>query len=180
MGGGNGGGNGGGGHGYVFLAGALSGLAEGVTIQPLEMLKTRFQINEGARMRMLPALRGYVSLGYRWNDWTFYGLVGRILAEKRPVFAPDAQAVLGPFIGPEGAAQAQVALDAAAMAGNSYRHDQSSVALGMRWELASRVALKLQVDRTKVHAYGAGQWQSDGSSAGANNLVTSLNIEKTA
>ncbi len=126
---------------------------------------------------MLPALRGYVSLGYRWNDWTFYGLVGRILAEKRPVFAPDSQALLGPFIGPEGAAQAQVALDAAAMAGNSYRHDQSSVALGMRWELASRVALKLQVDRTKVHAYGAGQWQSDGSPVATNNLVTSLALD---
>lgn len=126
---------------------------------------------------MLPARRGYVSLGYRWNDWTFYGLVGRILPEKPALAAPDAQAVLGPIIGLMGAAQAQVALEAAAMAGNSYRYDQSSMALGLRWELASQVALKFQVDRTKVHPYGAGQWQSDGAPVGASNLVTSLVLD---
>ena len=85
MGGGNGGGNGGGGHGYVFLAGALSGLAEGVTIQPLEMLKTRFQINEGARMRMLPALREIISEGgvrqlYRGGLPEIAGLMPRAAA----------------------------------------------------------------------------------------------------
>ena len=126
---------------------------------------------------MLPARRGYVSLGYRWNDWTFYGLVGRILSEKPALAAPDAQAMLGPIIGAAGAAQAQVALEAAAMAGNSYRYDQSSMALGLRWELASQVALKFQVDRTKVHPYGAGQWQSDGTAVGASNLVTSLVLD---
>lgn len=42
---------------YVFLAGAISGIVEGVSIQPLEMLKTRFQINEGAPMRLMPAIR---------------------------------------------------------------------------------------------------------------------------
>ncbi len=28
----------------VFLAGAVSGISEGVTVQPLELLKTRFQV----------------------------------------------------------------------------------------------------------------------------------------
>ncbi len=126
---------------------------------------------------LLPAQRGYVSLGYRWNDWTFYGLAGRIRAEKPALVTPDAQAALGPVMGPMGAAQAQAALDAAAMAGNSYRHNQNSMALGMRWELASRVALKFQVDRTKVHANGAGQWKSDGASAAATNLVTSIALD---
>ncbi len=44
-------------HHGVFLAGAISGIAEGVTIQPLEMLKTRFQINTGQTMQLLPAVR---------------------------------------------------------------------------------------------------------------------------
>jgi hypothetical protein len=43
---------------YVFLAGAISGVAEGVTIQPLEMLKTRFQINQGAHLRIIPTVKG--------------------------------------------------------------------------------------------------------------------------
>jgi solute carrier family 25 2-oxodicarboxylate transporter 21 len=42
----------------VFLAGAISGVAEGVTIQPLEMLKTRFQINQGAHLRIIPTVKG--------------------------------------------------------------------------------------------------------------------------
>lgn len=130
---------------------------------------------EGASL--LPTRRGYVSLGYRWNDWTFYGLVGRVLSEKPGLTAPDAQTQLGPIIGPIGAAQAQAALEAAAMAGNSYRYDQSSVALGLRWELASQMALKFQVDRTNVHPQGAGQWVTDGRPTGASNLVTSLVLD---
>ena len=46
----------------VFLAGSISGVAEGVTIQPLEMLKTRFQINEGAHLRILPTIKGQQTL----------------------------------------------------------------------------------------------------------------------
>ncbi|KAI8468968.1 MAG: mitochondrial carrier domain-containing protein [Monoraphidium minutum] len=48
---------------YVFLAGAISGLAEGVTIQPLEMLKTRFQINAGGHLRLLPTIREIIAEG---------------------------------------------------------------------------------------------------------------------
>ena len=35
-------------------AGAVAGIAEGVCIQPLEMVKTRFQINEGAPVKSYP------------------------------------------------------------------------------------------------------------------------------
>lgn len=107
---------GGGGHEYVFLAGAISGFAEGITIQvrratqralatcallhaaalpqdmarphaaaparlqgpncqaiqqhqplhspqPLEMLKTRFQINPGSHLKLLPTIREIIAEG---------------------------------------------------------------------------------------------------------------------
>jgi hypothetical protein len=75
----------GGGHEAVFIAGALSGLAEGVTIQPLEMLKTRFQINSGPRMRLLPAVREILAEGgvrqlYRGGLPEIAGLMPRAAA----------------------------------------------------------------------------------------------------
>lgn len=69
----------------VFLAGAISGIVEGVSIQPLEMLKTRFQINEGAPMRLLPAIREIIREGgvtqlYRGALPEITGLVPRATA----------------------------------------------------------------------------------------------------
>ena len=49
--------------GRVFLCGALSGLVEGITVQPLELVKTRCQINEGVPMKLLPTFRGIIRCG---------------------------------------------------------------------------------------------------------------------
>ena len=43
--------------GRIFLSGAVSGVFEGVSVQPLELVKTRCQINEGVAMKLLPTLR---------------------------------------------------------------------------------------------------------------------------
>lgn len=48
---------------YVFLSGAISGVIEGVTIQPLEMLKTRFQINTGEPLRIIPTIKEIIKEG---------------------------------------------------------------------------------------------------------------------
>lgn len=45
---------------HVFVAGALSGIVEGFAVQPLELLKTRMQINQGDQMRFFPSLREIV------------------------------------------------------------------------------------------------------------------------
>lgn len=37
---------------HVLVAGALAGMVEGLTVQPLEMVKTRFQINTGEGRRV--------------------------------------------------------------------------------------------------------------------------------
>lgn len=69
----------------MFVAGAMSGIAEGISIQPLELLKTRFQIHTGTPLRVLPTLReivkegGLVSL-YRGGLPEITGLVPRATA----------------------------------------------------------------------------------------------------
>ncbi|WIA12686.1 hypothetical protein OEZ85_006327 [Tetradesmus obliquus] len=70
---------------YVFLAGAISGVAEGVTIQPLEMLKTRFQINQGAHLRIIPTVKEIIAEGglrqlYRGGAPEILGLIPRATA----------------------------------------------------------------------------------------------------
>ena len=68
--------------GSVFLAGAVAGVCEGVTVQPMEMVKTRFQINTGAQMRILPTMRAIIQEGgvrqlYRGGLPEIAGLVPR-------------------------------------------------------------------------------------------------------
>ncbi|KAF8067171.1 msrB [Scenedesmus sp. PABB004] len=74
-----------GGAGYVFLAGSISGVAEGITIQPLEMLKTRFQIHAGEHLRIIPTIKDIVAEGgvaqlYRGGAPEILGLIPRATA----------------------------------------------------------------------------------------------------
>ncbi|KAG2483083.1 hypothetical protein HYH03_018024 [Edaphochlamys debaryana] len=70
---------------YVFLSGALSGIVEGLSIQPLELLKTRFQINPGEPLRLGPTIREILREGgvlqfYRGGLPEIVGLVPRATA----------------------------------------------------------------------------------------------------
>ena len=73
---------GGGETGGVFLAGAAAGIFEGIVVQPMEMVKTRFQINAGEKMRVIPTMRAIVAEGgvrqlYRGGLPEIAGLVPR-------------------------------------------------------------------------------------------------------
>ncbi|GLC35292.1 hypothetical protein PLESTB_000580300 [Pleodorina starrii] len=70
---------------YVFLSGAISGIVEGLSIQPLELLKTRFQINAGQPLRLGPTIREVLREGgvlqfYRGGLPEIVGLVPRATA----------------------------------------------------------------------------------------------------
>lgn len=47
----------------LFLAGAISGVAEAVTVQPFDMIKTRFQLNPGANTTIMVAMREVMKEG---------------------------------------------------------------------------------------------------------------------
>uniref|UniRef100_A0A7S3R606 Uncharacterized protein n=1 Tax=Dunaliella tertiolecta TaxID=3047 RepID=A0A7S3R606_DUNTE len=70
---------------YVFAAGAVAGIVEGLSIQPLELVKTRFQINPSAPMQLFPTLQEIVREGglrqlYRGGLPEIAGLVPRASA----------------------------------------------------------------------------------------------------
>lgn len=63
----------------------MSGVVEGLSIQPLELLKTRFQINPGQPLRLLPTIRDVLREGgvlqfYRGGLPEILGLIPRATA----------------------------------------------------------------------------------------------------
>lgn len=126
---------------------------------------------------LMPTTRGYLSLGYRWSDVTLFGVAGRTRADEPPILSPRVEALLGPAIGPAGAARAQGALDATQTVVSAYRHDQSTTSVGLRWDVASNTALKFQLDHVNVRPYGAALWRTDAGPTGARNTVASVALD---
>jgi hypothetical protein len=141
------------------------------------LLHTEFSRLEVSTGGLLPTSRGYVSLGYRWNEVTWFGVFGRTRADVAPTLSPRVEVALAPVLGAAGAAQAQGVLDAAATITSAYRHDQRTVSAGLRWDFASNVALKFQVDRVHVSPFGTGLWRSDSGPIGARNTVASIALD---
>lgn len=101
------------------------------------------------------SLTGYVSLGRRFGPFTAYGVIGASRSRNPVVSGPQWGTTLAPVLGPDLAAQAQVAGEAAAFTVNAHRQQQRSLSLGMRWDLAPQLALKLQWDRFLVESNGS-------------------------
>ncbi len=139
-------------------------------------------VAEAGRLKSSPgneltSWRGYVSLGYRWHDMTFFGLLGRARPDRPPVLAPQIESSLAAVVGPAAAAQLQGALNAAEGAGNSYRQDQATASVGVRWDVSSNMALKFQLDRVHVRPHGAAMWRTDGRPRDAHNTIGSLALD---
>lgn len=99
----------------------------------------------------------YVSAAYRIGAFTPYAVVARFRPER------DGRKRINDWSG-LGAAGVELQTQAVA-AFNNYRIDQRTLSLGMRWDFASRAALKMQWDRSFMKARGYGLWQ-------VNNLVS--------
>ncbi|MDE2157690.1 MAG: hypothetical protein KGJ30_02105, partial [Burkholderiales bacterium] len=116
---------------------------------------------------------GYLSLGRRFGDLTAYVLHAWTRPQRAPEAAPQLPAQALP---PAALAQAQFVLDLAAAASNVPRMDQRTSAIGLRWDLRPRLALKLQVDRVRIGPSGAGLWMRS-TPAPATATVTSLALD---
>jgi hypothetical protein len=101
---------------------------------------------------------GYVGVGRRFGAVTLYGLASRSASREAPATAPAWGTALDPLLGTPAAQQAQLLADAAAYAVNISRVDQQTRALGARWDIHPRLALKLQWDRVHVGANGSLLW----------------------
>lgn len=135
-------------------------------------------VAEGSQVNVprspLSARRGYVSAGYRVGAVTYYGIASRVKPTKGAATEPALVDALTPFIGPEGARQAQTIAGYAAAAGNNFRFDQATVGVGLRWDFAQNAALKLQVDRFDVKRNGSAGWRYSDGRAAKGTLVSVL------
>lgn len=89
----------------------------------------------------------------RIGAFTPYAAVARFRPRHDAREADNDWAVLGPDAG---MLQRRVLA-----AYNSFRIDQRTLTLGMRWDFADRAAMKLQWDRSHVKGHGYGLWQVD-------------------
>jgi hypothetical protein len=101
---------------------------------------------------------GYMALGRRFGAMTVYSMLSRIRSPEAPATAPAWGLALEPILGPVAAQQAQGLADAAAYAVNVSRVDQQTTALGARWDVHPRLALKLQWDHVRVKPNGGLLW----------------------
>jgi hypothetical protein len=115
---------------------------------------------------------GYIQAAHSVGAWTPYVAAGRARTRGRPAPPPQWGVALAPVIGAVGAAQAQ-ALGTSVVQGfvNSIRFDQSSLSLGVRWDVQPQMALKLQWDRVDVRANGGGLWANSDLRPSVNHVV---------
>lgn len=102
--------------------------------------------------QLLPSgVSAYIVAGRRFGSVTPYAVLSTFHSDDAATRAQADWSALGPA--------AVILQNAAIGAHNSNRIDQNGVALGMRWDINSRTALKLQWDRKEIEANGYGLWQ---------------------
>jgi len=117
---------------------------------------------------------GYATVGRRFGPVTVFGLVSGVASSQAVVDTPAWGALLEPVLGPDLAQQAQLLATSAAYALNSNSTKQRALALGARWDLSSRFALKAQWDRVRIDADGTALWGGSSLDAAHANVASVL------
>ncbi|RLP53555.1 MAG: hypothetical protein D6160_15615 [Ketobacter sp.] len=100
-------------------------------------------------------LNGYLSVGYRINDFTPYVMVASAQSQDDRVLVPDAPVFdTNPVLTGQLAAIQQ----ASQTAYDGVRVDQKSLTAGVRWALGYNLALKMQWDHAWIGANSAALW----------------------
>ncbi|MFN4291867.1 MAG: hypothetical protein ACK4E7_13445 [Permianibacter sp.] len=111
---------------------------------------------EGERDLVPSGKQAYLSLARRFDTLTPYLLFGWARPEHSAVSA-DLPETLPPGLLPA----FSLLRDQTVELLNRPRVDQDSIGIGLRWDFRSRMALKLQCDRFRVHDNGSGLWHPD-------------------
>lgn len=107
---------------------------------------------------------GYLSVGRRLGPVTVFAMHSATVRDAGPYPAPDWVTPLQ-GLDPLLAQQAQAIADGATVAINKIAGHQSTTSAGLRWDVAPRVALKVQWDRIHTRRAGDGLWRrADGQS----------------
>ena len=110
----------------------------------------------GERDLLPTSKHAYLSFARRLNAFTPYLVFGWARPNHQASSA-TLPATIPPFLLPQFELLRTETLDLM----NRTRVDQDSIGLGLRWEVRSRMAFKLQVDRYRVHDNGSGLWHPD-------------------
>ncbi|MCL1035816.1 hypothetical protein L2750_01410 [Shewanella submarina] len=103
-----------------------------------------------------PYISGYISVGRRVEDFTFYGVYAGVRhTEKIPEVEPP---LILPFLPPEQQMQLSALHQGAELAYRSSRQQQHTISVGIRWDFAEDFALKLQWDHVNIGHQGSGLW----------------------
>ncbi|MBU6259453.1 MAG: hypothetical protein KGL18_21590 [Burkholderiales bacterium] len=124
---------------------------------------------------LFSARAGYALLGRSFGPVTVYGIVSGIASTPALLAAPPWGPELAPLIGPLQAAAAQALADGATDAANRLLR-QHTLAVGLRWNLQPRLALKLQLDDVTIADHGGSLW-SAGSAAAAHARVATVLLD---
>lgn len=119
------------------------------------------------------ARAGYASLGRSFGAVTVYGVVSGIASTPAVLATPQWGPELAPLIGPLQAAAAQ-ALAVGATAGANQLLRQHTLAIGMRWNLQPKLALKLQIDQITIADHGGTLWSGASEAAAHAHVATAL------
>ena len=95
----------------------------------------------------------YLMVGKRLGDFSVYALGGYAQPEKDPVSLQPPPGLPSPQ-----AEAAQFLAMTAERTLNGARIDQRSLGLGVRWDFASKMALKFQVENFEIHPDGTNYW----------------------
>ncbi|MGI2258879.1 hypothetical protein [Shewanella sp. GXUN23E] len=108
---------------------------------------------------LMPYVSGYLSVGRRIEDFTFYAVYAGVHQTQDVPHVPPPQ--ISPFL-PE---QAQLELQQLYQGVNytfmASRLEQRSWSLGLRWDFAQDVALKVQWDNVSIMQPGSSLWVRD-------------------
>lgn len=103
-----------------------------------------------------PYYNGYVSVGYRIEDWTLYTSAARVDNSDASIVIDPPQ--LPMQLPPQLIGQINGLYAGAQQAFNSSRVDQWGYSVGARWDLYPNTSLKIQWDHTRVDMDGNSLW----------------------
>ncbi|MGL4829306.1 MAG: porin [Vibrio sp.] len=108
---------------------------------------------QGSKAVVPEGFGGYVLAGYSFGMFTPYAIYGKFIPKNEP-YQAQSDWGLSPINGAQLAAFQKVLVGGI----NSTYIDQSTYSFGLRWDVTSQMALKMQYDRVKIGDYGYGLW----------------------
>jgi hypothetical protein len=107
--------------------------------------------------KLVPDIRSvYLSIGYQIDKFTPYLLLSDVRDKSEDVTIDYSAIPSLPFLPPQSVLQQTAA---GVLLGVNERTDQTSVSLGLRYDLTSTSACKIQWDRKRIEKNGYGLWQ---------------------